>query len=50
MAGELGETAALVIFPEGANFTEERRRRGIERLEEAGHDDAGRVRPARCAT
>ena len=39
MAGELGETAALVIFPEGANFTERRRRRGIERLEQAGHED-----------
>ena len=39
MAGELGETAALVIFPEGANFTEQRRQRGIERLEQAGHLD-----------
>ena len=39
MAEELGETAALVIFPEGANFTEERRRRGIERLERAGHEE-----------
>ncbi len=38
MAGALGETAALVIFPEGANFTERRRQRGIERLEQAGHD------------
>jgi 1-acyl-sn-glycerol-3-phosphate acyltransferase len=37
MAGELGETAALVIFPEGANFNEERQRRAIERLEAAGH-------------
>jgi 1-acyl-sn-glycerol-3-phosphate acyltransferase len=36
MAEELGDTAALVIFPEGANFTEERRRRGIERLESGG--------------
>ncbi len=36
MAEELGETGALVIFPEGANFTEERRRRGIERLDRAG--------------
>jgi 1-acyl-sn-glycerol-3-phosphate acyltransferase len=39
MARELGETAALVIFPEGANFTQERRARAIERLEEAGHGD-----------
>ena len=37
MAGEMSERAALVIFPEGANFTERRRARGIERLEEAGH-------------
>lgn len=45
MAGELGDTAALVIFPEGANFTEKRRRRGIERLVEAGHhDEAERAR------
>ena len=39
MASELGETAALVIFPEGANFTEQRRERGIQRLAEAGHTD-----------
>ena len=38
MARELGETGALVIFPEGRNFSEETRRRGIERLEQAGHD------------
>ncbi len=37
MARELGETAALVIFPEGRNFSPETRRRGIERLERAGH-------------
>jgi 1-acyl-sn-glycerol-3-phosphate acyltransferase len=37
MARELGETAALVIFPEGVNFSERSRRRGIERLEQAGH-------------
>lgn len=37
LARELDERAALVIFPEGANFTEERRRRGIERLARAGH-------------
>ena len=40
--------AALVIFPEGANFTEERRRRGIERLEQAGHaEEAGWAREMR---
>ena len=36
MARELGATAALVIFPEGANFSEERRQKGIERLDRAG--------------
>jgi 1-acyl-sn-glycerol-3-phosphate acyltransferase len=39
MAGELDARAALIIFPEGGNFTAERRVRSIERLEEAGHDD-----------
>jgi 1-acyl-sn-glycerol-3-phosphate acyltransferase len=43
MARELDERAALIIFPEGANFTEERRRRGIERLERAGHEDEAEV-------
>jgi 1-acyl-sn-glycerol-3-phosphate acyltransferase len=43
MARELDDRAALVIFPEGANFTEERRRRGIERLEEAGHEHEAAV-------
>lgn len=37
MAGELGRTGALVIFPEGTNFSPDKRRRGIERLEQAGH-------------
>jgi 1-acyl-sn-glycerol-3-phosphate acyltransferase len=37
MARELGETAALVVFPEGVNFSERSRLRGIERLERAGH-------------
>lgn len=36
LAGDLGPRDALVIFPEGANFTESRRLRGIERLEQAG--------------
>ena len=36
MAAELEDTGALVIFPEGVNFSEETRRRGIERLEENG--------------
>jgi 1-acyl-sn-glycerol-3-phosphate acyltransferase len=43
MAGELDERAALIIFPEGANFTEQRRRRGIERLEQAGHNNGDEV-------
>jgi 1-acyl-sn-glycerol-3-phosphate acyltransferase len=38
MARDLGPRDALVIFPEGANFTEERRRRGIARLERDGHE------------
>jgi 1-acyl-sn-glycerol-3-phosphate acyltransferase len=37
MARELGPTAALVIFPEGANFSPQRRLRGIERLELGGY-------------
>jgi 1-acyl-sn-glycerol-3-phosphate acyltransferase len=43
LARELDERAALVIFPEGANFTEARRRRAIERLEQAGHHDEAAV-------
>jgi 1-acyl-sn-glycerol-3-phosphate acyltransferase len=39
MSGEMGQTAALVIFPEGANFTARRRERAIERLAEAGHEE-----------
>ncbi len=37
MARELGAPAALVIFPEGANFSPQRRLRGIERLERGSH-------------
>jgi 1-acyl-sn-glycerol-3-phosphate acyltransferase len=43
MASELDERGALVIFPEGANFTEARRRRAIERLEQAGHHDEAAI-------
>jgi len=39
LARELDGTRALVIFPEGRNFSAEARRRGIERLERAGHDE-----------
>jgi len=37
MARGLGDGDALLIFPEGGNFSLSRRRRGIERLEQAGH-------------
>lgn len=36
-ARDLDGGGALVIFPEGANFTESRRLRAIERLERRGH-------------
>jgi 1-acyl-sn-glycerol-3-phosphate acyltransferase len=39
MAGDLGDDGALLIFPEGGNFSPARRRRGIERLEQAGHEE-----------
>jgi 1-acyl-sn-glycerol-3-phosphate acyltransferase len=38
LARGLDENDAFVIFPEGGNFTPERRRRGIERLRRAGLD------------
>jgi 1-acyl-sn-glycerol-3-phosphate acyltransferase len=37
MSTGLGPGDTVLIFPEGGNVTEERRRRGIERLEQAGH-------------
>ncbi|MEA2194329.1 MAG: hypothetical protein QOG42_763 [Solirubrobacteraceae bacterium] len=37
MAADLGHEDALLIFPEGGNFSPTRRRRGIERLRRAGH-------------
>jgi 1-acyl-sn-glycerol-3-phosphate acyltransferase len=39
MAGDAEDDSAVLIFPEGGNFSPERRRRGIERLEEGGHDE-----------
>ena len=36
LAVDLGEQDALVLFPEGGNFTQERRRRSIARLEASG--------------
>ncbi|MDQ3723723.1 MAG: 1-acyl-sn-glycerol-3-phosphate acyltransferase [Actinomycetota bacterium] len=37
MARDLGDEDALLIFPEGANFSRTLRQRAIERLERAGH-------------
>ena len=39
MAAGVGDGDAVLIFPEGGNFSPARRRRGIERLEQAGHDE-----------
>jgi hypothetical protein len=39
MSRDLDPRAAVLIVPEGANFTERRRQRGIDRLEEAGHSE-----------
>lgn len=36
LAADMSEQDALVIFPEGGNYTEERRLRAIDRLEAAG--------------
>ncbi len=45
LAADLGDEDALVIFPEGGNWTPGRWRRGIRRLENAGRADlAGRAR------
>jgi 1-acyl-sn-glycerol-3-phosphate acyltransferase len=45
LAADLGDDDALVIFPEGGNWTPGRWRRGIRRLETAGRPDlAGRAR------
>ncbi len=38
LAGELGDDDALVIFPEGGNYTPHRRRRAIDRLRRRGHE------------
>ena len=39
MAAGIGDGDAVLIFPEGGNFSHARRRRGIRRLEEAGHEE-----------
>lgn len=45
LAAQLPDDGALILFPEGGNFTESRRRRAIERLDELGlHDEAGKAR------
>lgn len=40
LAAEIEDDGALILFPEGGNFTERRRRQAIERLEAAGFHDA----------
>lgn len=45
LAAGLGNADALLIFPEGGNFTHGRRERAIERLESSGqHEAAARAR------
>ena len=39
MARDIGERDAVLIFPEGGNFSHVRRRRAIRRLEQAGHEE-----------
>lgn len=39
-ASDMGPGDALVIFPEGGNFTERRRTKAIDRLREGGHEQA----------
>jgi 1-acyl-sn-glycerol-3-phosphate acyltransferase len=48
LAGDMGPYDALLLFPEGGNFTERRRTRSIAKLEEMGrHDEADRARQMR---
>jgi 1-acyl-sn-glycerol-3-phosphate acyltransferase len=48
LAAGMGPDDALLIFPEGGNFTERRRRRSIAKLEELGrHEEAHRARELR---
>lgn len=39
LAGTMGEDDALVIFPEGANYTPKRARRAVEKLHDIGRPD-----------
>ncbi|GAC1531534.1 MAG: hypothetical protein NVS2B6_19670 [Thermoleophilaceae bacterium] len=43
LARGLGDDGALVIFPEGGNFTEERRERAIEQLEQDARPEEAEV-------
>ncbi len=48
LASDLGDNGALVIFPEGGNFTPRRRLRAIERLEQRGRvEEAAKARKLR---
>ena len=45
MTKDIGDDGAVLIFPEGGNFSPARRQRGIERLERGGYDEqAARAR------
>ncbi|MBW3663462.1 MAG: 1-acyl-sn-glycerol-3-phosphate acyltransferase [Actinobacteria bacterium] len=48
LSSSMGSDDALVIFPEGGNFTEKRRHRSIAKLEELGlHEQADQARAMR---
>ena len=48
LAADLDDGAALVLFPEGRNFSPAHRQRAIDRLEQAGHtEEAERARRMR---
>jgi 1-acyl-sn-glycerol-3-phosphate acyltransferase len=42
MTQGLGDDDAVLIFPEGGNFSPARRQRAIDRLEQAGHEEEAR--------
>ena len=50
LASGLDQLGALVIFPEGGNWTPGRWRRGIRRLEAAGPRRSGRTAHGTCPT
>ena len=43
LASGIGERGALILFPEGENFTRKRRRKAIASLLRRGHDDHARM-------